>query len=160
MPITPRVTSLISPAHCPLWSASASVCQLHSLACLLCSAMSDLNSPEKASSDISLSASLPQSWSDVPLIEDIAHRAKQRPRFQGPPSREPQLASGPRRSWGEAPVSRAAQEVLRKDACCKEWQEMLVLLFSQVSGLQHSLESSKYPETLVRKSLDPTLPAP
>ncbi|OLP85355.1 Alpha/beta hydrolase domain-containing protein 17A [Symbiodinium microadriaticum] len=39
-----------------------------------------------ASSDISLSASLPQSWSDVPLIE----------------------------------------EVLRKDACCKEWQEMLV----------------------------------
>ena len=33
--------------------------------------MSDLNSPEKALSDASLSASLPHSWSDVPFLEDI-----------------------------------------------------------------------------------------
>ena len=41
--------------------------------------MSALNSPEKASSDISLSGSLPQSWSDVQLIEDITQDRKSSP---------------------------------------------------------------------------------
>ena len=51
--------------------------------------------------------------------------------------------------------SRASQELRRKDACCRDWQELLFMIGGQISSLQNSLEASKYPEALARKSLEP-----
>ena len=50
-------------------------------------------------------------------------------------------------------VTRASQENTRKEACLSEWQEILTLLGS-ASGLQSSLAKSKYPQALLRKSLE------
>ena len=50
-------------------------------------------------------------------------------------------------------VSRASQEKNRKEACLSDWQEILQLMGS-ASGLQSSLANSKYPQALLKKSLE------
>ena len=76
-------------------------------------------------------------------------------RQQAPSESRPRLTSNP-----PAPqvrplglVSRASQENNRKEACLSEWQEILHLMGS-ASGLQASLANSKYPQALLRKSLE------
>ena len=62
----------------------------------------------------------------------------------------------PRQSSKPSPrdlVSRASQEHNRKEACLVEWQEILLLMGS-ASGLQSSLANSKYPQALLKKSLE------
>ena len=50
-------------------------------------------------------------------------------------------------------ISRASQEMTRKEACLSAWQEILQTLGS-ASSLHSSITNSKYPDALLRKSLD------
>ena len=50
-------------------------------------------------------------------------------------------------------ISRASQEMTRKEACISAWQEILQTLGS-ASSLHSSITNSKYPDALLRKSLD------
>ncbi|CAE7365697.1 unnamed protein product, partial [Symbiodinium sp. KB8] len=53
----------------------------------------------------------------------------------------------------EGLISRASQETNRKDACLYAWQEILQALGS-ASSLHSNITASKYPEALLRKSLE------
>ena len=78
------------------------------------------------------------------------------------PSHQPVSAEGKNRSATKPPtpqarpcglVSRASQETSRKEACLSAWHEILHILGS-ASSLHSSLANSKYPEALLRKSLE------
>ena len=63
-------------------------------------------------------------------------------------TRTPALQARP-----EGLISRASQETTRKEACTSAWQEILQTLGS-ASSLYSSITNSKYPDALLRKSLD------
>ena len=78
------------------------------------------------------------------------------------PAQQPIAAEGKPRTAAKPPasqarpvglVSRASQETNRKEACISAWQEILQIL-GTASSLYSSLANSKYPEALLRKSLE------
>ena len=78
------------------------------------------------------------------------------------PSQRPASTEGKSRTATKPPapqarpsglVSRASQETSRKEACLSAWHKILQILGS-ASSLQSSLANSKYPEALLRKSLE------
>ena len=78
------------------------------------------------------------------------------------PSHQPAPAEGKPRTATKPPapqarhggiVSRASQETSRKEACLSVWHEILQILGS-ASSLHSSLANSKYPEALLKKSLE------
>ena len=80
---------------------------------------------------------------DLPLREQASSESRPRLPTTTPAPRVRSLAL----------VSRASQEKNRKEACLSEWQEILHLMGS-ASGLQSSLANSKYPQALLKKSLE------
>ena len=85
-------------------------------------------------------------------VKDLPSRqqatSESRPRQPSKPPAPQVPTAGPR-----GLVSRASQENNRKEACLLEWQEILHLMGS-ASGLQSSLANSKYPQALLKKSLE------
>ena len=78
------------------------------------------------------------------------------------PSHQPPSAESKHRTATKPPapqsrpgglISRASQETTRKEACLSAWQEILHILGS-ASSLRSSLTNSKYPDALLRKSLE------
>ena len=78
------------------------------------------------------------------------------------PSRQSAPAESKHRTTAKPPaqqarqvgiVSRASQETSRKEACLSVWHELLQILGS-ASSLYSSLANSKYPEALLKKSLE------
>ena len=74
-----------------------------------------------------------------------------------PPSTEPKPRTLTRtpamQARPEGLISRASQETTRKEACTSAWHEILQALGS-ASSLYSSITNSKYPDALLRKSLD------
>ena len=112
-------------------------------------------------------------WDPLPSARP-AHQVSFRPRIPQPPSKgglftvkdlpshQPASAESTHRTATKPPapqarprglVSRASQKTTRKEACLSAWHEILHILGS-ASSLHSSLANSKYPEALLRKSLD------
>ena len=84
-------------------------------------------------------------WAFSPLTAHKPPPSEGKPRHATKPPAPPACPKGL--------ISRASQETTRKDACLSAWQEILHALGS-ASSLYLNISASKYPEALLRKSLE------